>query len=104
MKKLIIVALFIANANALEFYKPAEAKSTIEASDAVCVYLANGYRPVTKLAVEAVKATGNKTCNDKAEAYLYSKHNKTFIKHNKRTLGEGRYNEIKKLYYQFLAK
>ena len=106
MKNLItLIALVVtANANALSFYKPATASATISDKQAVCVYLANGYRPVTPSAVQAVKASGGSTCNDKAEALLHKATGQMFVKHNKRTLGEARYNEIKTLYYKFLAK
>ena len=105
MKKLIAITFTLLSFNvlALTFHKSAAVSSEIVESDAVCVYLMNGYRPVTPSAVDAVRSVGSKSCNDKAEAKLYAKTRKQFIKHNKRTLGEGRYNEIKTLYYKFLS-
>lgn len=84
--------------------KTVTASGEIDQSKAVCVYLKNGYRPVTPLAVKAVMAVNGSTCNQKAEAVLHAKSKQFFVKHNKKTLGEARYNEILKRYYEHLAK
>lgn len=103
-KNIALLALLSSQAQALTFFKAETVSATISDKQAVCVYLANGYRPVTPTAVQAVKASGGSTCNDKAEALLHKATGEMFVKHNKRTLGEARYNQIKKAYYKFLAK
>lgn len=84
--------------------KKAGTNVVLNTSDAICIYLEGGYRPVTKSAVDAVRASGGKTCNDKAEAILFAKTKALFVRHNKKSLGEGRYEEIKKAYYLHLSK
>lgn len=76
---------------------------TLNQKDAICVYLMNGYRPITESAVLAVKTIGAKSCNDKAEAYLFNKTGKKFKRYNKTKLGEVRYEKIKTQYYEWLA-
>jgi hypothetical protein len=105
MKTLLTLILTFISFNlfALTFHKNAEVSAEIADTDAVCIYLMNGYRPVTPSAVDAVRGVGSKSCNDKAEARLFKKTGKQFIKHNKKTLGTSRYNEIKTMYYKFLS-
>jgi len=102
---LIISGALGAEAATYTFLPKTAAKSVVwNANDPVCIYLDHGYRPVTQVAVKAVAAAGKKTCSDKAEIQLYKQTGKTFIKHNKSTLGEAKYNEIKKAYYKFMSQ
>jgi len=109
MKHLIFLALITSAAagEAATFtFLPKQAAKGIylDPKQPICIYLDHGYRPVTQSAVDAVAASGQKTCSDKAEAVLFAKTKKTFIKHNKSTLGDTKYNEIKLEYYKHLSK